>query len=164
MCSQSIVHVENFTKYSMCCGHNSTCSLCFIWICPNWFLVYFLSHNVNYFLFFRDMEMQREMASAQTNSSWQRASRWLDTQFLFIVCFLIVLMAIILYMKHLRLCPQKAAMTRVPSMSYFMTEQDQLEQGVRTVKSQGFILWWLDISLESSLVLCLYEKERNHLN
>lgn len=92
------------------------------------------------FLPLRDIEMQKEMALSQTTSSWQRANRWLDTQFLFIICFLIVVMAIILYMKHLRLCPQKAAITRVPSMSYFMTEQDQLEQGVRTVKSQGFIL------------------------
>nr|KAG5714241.1 hypothetical protein BaRGS_018458 [Batillaria attramentaria] len=34
---------------------------------------------------------------------------------------------------------RRADMSRVPSMSYFMTEENQMEQGVRYIKGNGYL-------------------------
>ncbi|XP_076470889.1 ectonucleoside triphosphate diphosphohydrolase 7-like [Babylonia areolata] len=60
-------------------------------------------------------------------------------EYLIILCFIIVLAAIFLYMKRLKMCPKRASMTRVPTMSYFMTEEGQMEEGVRYVRDQGYL-------------------------
>lgn len=46
-------------------------------------------------------------------------------QYLILLCFFIVVMSILLYMHRLRLCPQRAHLTRVPSMTYFVKEENQ---------------------------------------
>ena len=71
-------------------------------------------------------------------SPWSN-SRLFYNEYLIVLCFVVVLAAIFLYMKRLRLCPKRKDLARVPSMSYFMTEEDQLEQGVRYVKGQGYL-------------------------
>jgi len=61
------------------------------------------------------------------------SSHILDNEYLLVVCFLVVLAAILIYIRRLKLCSTKVArdMSRVPSMSYFMTDMDQVEQGVK---------------------------------
>jgi hypothetical protein len=49
--------------------------------------------------------------------------------YIVILCFIVVLTAIILYMRRLR--PWKSEIKRVPTMSYFMTEEGQAEDGLR---------------------------------
>ena len=50
--------------------------------------------------------------------------------YMVILCFVIVLAAIVLYVRRLR--PWGAAeMKRVPTMSYFMTDEDQDADGLR---------------------------------
>ncbi|GFO40951.1 ectonucleoside triphosphate diphosphohydrolase 7 [Plakobranchus ocellatus] len=85
------------------------------------------------FLPLRDIEH----TNTQMATSWQRASRALDTQFLMAACVIVVLAAIFLYMKHLKWCPRTEDLKRVPSMTYFMTEQDQMEQGVKNEIAKG---------------------------
>ena len=46
-----------------------------------------------------------------------------------ILCFVIVFMAILIYLRRLRVV-RTEHLRRVPTMAYFMTEQDQLEEGV----------------------------------
>lgn len=92
------------------------------------------------FLPLRDIERLKAIQLDQVSLQWQRASRTLDTSFLLIGCFIVVLAAIFVYMKRLKCCPRTADLPRVPSMSYFMTDQDQMEQGVQYVKSQGYVL------------------------
>jgi hypothetical protein len=69
-----------------------------------------------------------------------RYSHTLDASFMLIACFFVVLAAIFAYMKWLKCCPRKSDLSRVPSMSYFMTDQDQIEQGLLYTKSLGYIL------------------------
>ena len=64
----------------------------------------------------------------------------MDTQFLLAACVLVVLAAIVLYMKHLKWCPRTEDLKRVPSMSLFMNEQDQMEQGVEVGKGQTYTI------------------------
>lgn len=66
-------------------------------------------------------------------------SRIFYNEYLIVLCFVVVLAAIFLYMKRLRLCPRRGDLSRVPSMSYFMTEENQMEQGVRYVNGQGYL-------------------------
>ena len=91
-----------------------------------------------YYYFFRDIENDKEHIETQATTTWQRAVRTMDTQFLMAACVLVVLAAIVIYMKHLKWCPRTEDLKRVPSMSLFMTEQDQMEQGVEVVKGQTF--------------------------
>lgn len=86
------------------------------------------------FLPLRDIEQNLKIHSP----TWVN-SRVFYNEYLIIMCFVVVLAAIFIYMKRLRLCPRRADMARVPSMSYFMTEEDQMEQGVRYVKGQGYL-------------------------
>ncbi|XP_059163251.1 ectonucleoside triphosphate diphosphohydrolase 4-like isoform X2 [Physella acuta] len=92
------------------------------------------------FLPLRAIEKQKELQLKEVTSQWQKASRTLDTSFILIGCFVVVLAAIFIYMKQLKCCPRTSDLSRVPSMSYFMTDQDQMEQGVQLVKGQGYIL------------------------
>ncbi|KAJ8316922.1 hypothetical protein KUTeg_004826, partial [Tegillarca granosa] len=51
----------------------------------------------------------------------------------------LVFTAILLYMKRLKLCPKsRSDLSRVPSMSYFMTDENQIEQGVKFVKGYDY--------------------------
>ena len=100
------------------------------------FLFDFLFVIFQFILFFRDLEQDHTLHASA--SSFLRY-RILHNEYLIVVCFLIVLAAIFLYMRRLKLCPAQADLSRVPSMSYFMTEEDQLEQGVRYVKGQGYV-------------------------
>ncbi|RUS90479.1 hypothetical protein EGW08_001747 [Elysia chlorotica] len=84
----------------------------------------------------RDIESEKE--HLEVTSAWQRAVRTMDTQFLMAACVLIVLAAIVIYMKHLKWCPRTEDLKRVPSMSLFMSEQNQMEQGVEVVKGQTY--------------------------
>ncbi|KAK7508607.1 hypothetical protein BaRGS_00000173 [Batillaria attramentaria] len=86
------------------------------------------------FLPLRDIEHDLKYHS----SHWMKSQVFYN-EYLIILCFVIVLAAIFLYMKRLRLCPRRADMSRVPSMSYFMTEENQMEQGVRYIKGNGYL-------------------------
>lgn len=77
--------------------------------------------------------------SMQTYPAAPSKARLFYNEYLIVVCFIVVLAAIFLYMKRLRLCPRSAAISRVPSMSYFMTEENQMEQGVHYVKGHGYL-------------------------
>ncbi|KAK0070415.1 ectonucleoside triphosphate diphosphohydrolase 7 [Biomphalaria pfeifferi] len=81
------------------------------------------------FLPLRDIERLEENHLNQMTSSWQKVSRAIDASYLLSGCFLIVLAAIFVYMKRLKCCP-RTELPRVASMSYFMTEPDQMEQGL----------------------------------
>ncbi|CAG5116087.1 unnamed protein product [Candidula unifasciata] len=89
------------------------------------------------FLPLRDVEKLTEQL--QVSSNW-RHSYSLDVSFMLMACCFVVLTAIVVYMKWLKCCPRRADLSRVPSMSYFMTDQDQIEQGLQFTKGQGFIL------------------------
>ncbi|XP_045189718.2 ectonucleoside triphosphate diphosphohydrolase 7-like [Mercenaria mercenaria] len=70
--------------------------------------------------------------------SWFSTSHIIYNEYLLLVCFFVVAMAICIYIRRLKLCSPKlprSDMSRVPSMSYFMTEMDQVEQGVRLMNS-----------------------------
>ncbi|KAK3095111.1 hypothetical protein FSP39_010449 [Pinctada imbricata] len=63
---------------------------------------------------------------------WSKKSSIFNYEFLFIICIVVVFISIVLYVRRLRICKsQRLDLTRVPSMSYFMVEADQVEQGVR---------------------------------
>ncbi|XP_070210624.1 ectonucleoside triphosphate diphosphohydrolase 7-like isoform X2 [Littorina saxatilis] len=87
------------------------------------------------FLPLRDLELSQMVHSV---SPWSKF-RVFSNEYPIVLCFIVVLAAIFLYMKRLRLCPKRSDLSRVPSMTYFMTEEDQLEQGVRYVKGQGYL-------------------------
>ncbi|XP_041369282.1 ectonucleoside triphosphate diphosphohydrolase 7-like [Gigantopelta aegis] len=53
-------------------------------------------------------------------------------EYLILVCFVIVIAAIVLYVRHLRLCPRSQDLPTVPSMSCLLIDEDQMEQGIRT--------------------------------
>ncbi|XP_005094066.1 ectonucleoside triphosphate diphosphohydrolase 7 [Aplysia californica] len=88
----------------------------------------------------RNVERQKDLQQSQALSTWQRMAHLPDLQFLLFVCVLVVITAIVVYMKWLRCCPRKSDLQRVPSMSYFMTDPNQMEQGIDYVKGQGFVL------------------------
>lgn len=54
-------------------------------------------------------------------------------------CFIIVIGAILLYCKHLQKMRVVPSLTNVPSMSYFMTSADQVEQGL--VEEKHYYTW-----------------------
>ena len=72
--------------------------------------------------------------------SWVGKSNLFYNQYLLVICFIVVVMAILLYIKRLKLCSTvaKADLSRVPSMSYFMTDVDQTEPGVRFSKNYTY--------------------------
>ncbi|XP_071090176.1 ectonucleoside triphosphate diphosphohydrolase 4-like [Haliotis cracherodii] len=82
----------------------------------------------------RDIEKHQMEYQSMHKPSWFRVSRLFYNEYLILVCFFIVLASIVLYMQRLRLCPKRTNIRRVPSMSYFLTEEDQMEQG-----KKGFI-------------------------
>ncbi|XP_071166808.1 ectonucleoside triphosphate diphosphohydrolase 7-like [Mytilus edulis] len=85
-----------------------------------------LLHRTRY-LPLRDIE---KTSQTQKKHTWTLRRTILHNEYLIILCFIIVITAITLYVKRLKLCP-KADLSRVPSMSYFMTEEGQNEPGVR---------------------------------
>ncbi len=73
---------------------------------------------------------------------WFRVSRLLYNEYIILLCFVIVLAAIFLYMQRLRLCPKQTDIRRVPSMSYFLPEEEQMEvmeQGVKSGKGYMYL-------------------------
>ncbi|XP_052773371.1 ectonucleoside triphosphate diphosphohydrolase 7-like [Mya arenaria] len=83
----------------------------------------------------------QDRQQAKFKPSWMNSSHILYNEYLLLVCFLIVVMAIIVYMRRLRLCSQKAGrsdLKQVPSMSYFMTDMDQVESGVRLLDNYTY--------------------------
>ncbi|XP_060581905.1 ectonucleoside triphosphate diphosphohydrolase 7-like isoform X2 [Ruditapes philippinarum] len=73
--------------------------------------------------------------------SWLSSSHIIYNEYLLLVCFAVVAMAICIYVRRLKLCSPKlpiSDMSRVPSMSYFMTEMDQVEQGVRLMNNYNY--------------------------
>lgn len=62
-------------------------------------------------------------------------NRYVINEYVIIFCFVIVTIAILSYLKHLRICQSKKTdkLHHVPSMSYFMVEEDQIEQGLNYV-------------------------------
>ena len=97
------------------------------------------------FLPLRDVERRQELHMSGSLSTWQRVARLPDLHFLLVLCVLVVLAAIVAYMRWLKCCPRTQDLQRVPSMSYFMTDnQNQMEQGMGSMsshtKGQGFVL------------------------
>lgn len=62
-------------------------------------------------------------------------NRYIINEYVIIFCFVIVTIAILSYLKHLKICQSKKTdkLHHVPSMSYFMVEEDQIEQGLNYV-------------------------------
>ncbi|XP_022341260.2 ectonucleoside triphosphate diphosphohydrolase 7-like [Crassostrea virginica] len=56
-------------------------------------------------------------------------------EYVIVFCFVIVVIAILSYLKHLKICQSKKTdkLHHVPSMSYFMVDEDQIEQGLNYV-------------------------------
>lgn len=53
-----------------------------------------------------------------------------------VVCFIIVAIAIVMYLRFLRVVPEvRSGLQRVPTMSYFMTEEGQTTDGLRIQKA-----------------------------
>lgn len=95
-----------------------------------------LLHRTRY-LPLRDLE-QLEMSHFKP--SWVGSSNLIYNEYLLVICFVVVVTAILLYIKRLKLCSKvtTADLTRVPSMSYFMTDVDQTEPGVRFSKNYTY--------------------------
>ena len=53
-------------------------------------------------------------------------------EYLILVCFIVVIAAIVLYIRHLHLCPRRKDLPSVPSMSCLLIDENQMEQGIRT--------------------------------
>ena len=49
---------------------------------------------------------------------------------LLVICIIIVVMAICIYLRRLRLV-SRGGLRRVPTMKYFMTEEGQMEEGLQ---------------------------------
>ena len=60
-----------------------------------------------------------------------------------LICFIVVIGAILLYCRHLQRMKVVPSLKNVPSMSYFMTAPDEMEQGLLT---QKFSFKWNSIS------------------
>ena len=80
------------------------------------------------------------MEMSHFKPSWVGKSNLFYNQYLLVICFIVVVTAILLYIKRLKLCSTvvKADLSRVPSMSYFMTDVDQTEPGVRFSKNYTY--------------------------
>lgn len=73
--------------------------------------------------------------------SWLPNTHIIYNEYLLVMCFIIVVMAIVIYVRRLKLCSPKLPrtdMSRVPSMSYFMTDMDQTEPGLRQMKNYTY--------------------------
>ena len=85
----------------------------------------------------RDLE---KLEMSHSKPSWVGKSQLFYNEYLLVICFLVVVTAILLYIKRLKLCSKvtTADLSRVPSMSYFMTDVDQTEPGVRFAKNYTY--------------------------
>nr|XP_006812996.1 PREDICTED: ectonucleoside triphosphate diphosphohydrolase 4-like [Saccoglossus kowalevskii] len=83
-------------------------------------------------------EMQEGIFQRGYKPPWMRASV-VSNQYLLIVCFVVVLAAILLYIGRLRkLGFLSSQLTRVPTMAYFMTEEGQVQEGIAEQKYYGY--------------------------
>jgi flagellar biosynthesis/type III secretory pathway M-ring protein FliF/YscJ len=66
---------------------------------------------------------------------WMKKNRFINSEYVIIFCLVIVYVAILIYLKHLKICQTRKTdkLHQVPSMSYFMVEEDQEEQGLNYV-------------------------------
>ncbi|XP_056005681.1 ectonucleoside triphosphate diphosphohydrolase 7-like [Ostrea edulis] len=66
---------------------------------------------------------------------WMKKNRFINSEYVIIFCLVIVYVAILIYLKHLKICQTRKTdkLHHVPSMSYFMVEEDQVEQGLNYV-------------------------------
>ncbi|XP_070541457.1 ectonucleoside triphosphate diphosphohydrolase 4-like isoform X2 [Ptychodera flava] len=56
----------------------------------------------------------------------------MSNQFLLVLCFIVVLGSILLYIRRIRkLSTMPSQLSRVPTMAYFMTEDDQIQEGTQ---------------------------------
>lgn len=106
--------------------------------------IFFMFNALNFIfdeffmLFFREVE---KFGISKYKPSWLSSSHILYNEYLLVICFVVVVMAIIIYIRRLKLCSPKlprSDMSRVPSMSYFMTDVDQVEQGVRLMNDYTY--------------------------
>ena len=66
-----------------------------------------------------------------SSSLWAQLSH---SSYTLIVLFIIITVAIYIYLRRLRIVPRKPDFRKVPSMAYFMTEDDQVHEGL-TIRS-----------------------------
>ena len=92
----------------------------------------FMFTVVNYFptISFRDIEKMSQQQQSPKHA-WTLQRTIFNNEYLIIFCFIIVITAITVHVKRLKLCPKRSDLSRVPSMSYFMTEEDQSEPGIK---------------------------------
>ncbi|KAK6166986.1 hypothetical protein SNE40_022172 [Patella caerulea] len=83
-------------------------------------------------------DIQKSISTPSSTRSWTYIPRMFLNEYLIMLCIVIVLASILLYMKRLRLCPKKE-LSRVPSMSYFMTGENEAELGIRTIKGSNYL-------------------------
>lgn len=83
-----------------------------------------LIHRTRY-LPLRDVEgFESHAQPISVKSSWS-----LYNGYVIILCIVVVVIAILLYMRRLRLCPSRKDLKRVPSLAYFSTDDDQTVPG-----------------------------------
>ncbi|XP_072177505.1 ectonucleoside triphosphate diphosphohydrolase 4-like [Diadema setosum] len=78
-------------------------------------------------------EIQQGAFQKSYRPPWMRAAApWLSNQYLLVVCFLVVIAFIFVYSRWLgrMQSPRATGLKRVPTMAYFMTEEDQVQDGV----------------------------------
>ena len=93
----------------------------------------FMYTVVNYFptISFRDIEKMSQQQQQSPKHAWTLQRTIFNNEYLIIFCFIIVIAAITVHVKRLKLCPKRSDLSHVPSMSYFMTEEDQSEPGIK---------------------------------
>lgn len=87
-------------------------------------------HRTRY-LPLRDIEKMSQQQQQSPKYVWTLQRTIFNNEYLIIFCFIIVITAITVHVKRLKLCPKRSDLSRVPSMSYFMTEEDQSEPGIK---------------------------------
>ncbi|XP_077991971.1 ectonucleoside triphosphate diphosphohydrolase 4-like isoform X2 [Glandiceps talaboti] len=83
-------------------------------------------------------EMQQNGFQGGYKPPWIRASM-ISNQYLLILCFVVVVAAILLYIRRIRkLSAMSSSLSRVPTMAYFMTEEGQVQEGISEEKFYGY--------------------------
>ncbi len=62
----------------------------------------------------------------------------MSTEYLFLVCFITVVIFIFIYIRWLRRMshrPPDLRLPRVATMAYFMTEEDQVQEGIKETRA-----------------------------
>ena len=69
----------------------------------------------------------------------------MSNEYLFIVCFVTVFIFIVLYVRWLRrMDHRRPDLPRVPTMAYFMTDEGQVQEGIKET-SALYLSWKVDI-------------------